>query len=129
MTSAPGHPVRPRKRRLVEGDTTPRGPAPGPADVSSPSTLRDTNYVDGHARLDGIVESDLAASKSTVQPPGGPLAYELRAEDFLATPGDGSVDFDSPSIEHRAEVPVDVTPYFRISVFEHAANPLPNSGL
>ena len=31
--------------------------------------------------------------------------------------------------QFNAEVPVDVTPYFRISVFEHAANPLPNSGL
>ena len=131
VTSAPGHPGRPRKPRPVDGDTPPRGPAPSPADVSPPgrhrtsSTLRDTDHVEVHApavagkpasagaparacrtdrrtswdRLDGIAESDLAASRSTVHPPGGPLARGPQAADFWATPGDGSVYFDSPSNE------------------------------
>jgi hypothetical protein len=95
VISAPGHPGRPRKPRLVDGGTPPRGPAPSPADVSSPgrhrtsSTLRDTNYV----------ESDLAASTSTVHPPRDPLARGPQAADFWATPGDSSVSFHSPSIE------------------------------
>jgi hypothetical protein len=100
VISAPGHPGRPRKPRLVDGGTPPRGPAPSPApspaDVSSPgrhrtsSTLRDTNYV----------ESDLAASTSTVHAPRDPLAHGPQAADFWATPGDSSVYFhSSPSIE------------------------------
>ena len=98
VTSAPGHPGRPRKARLVDGDTPPRGPARSPADVSSPgrhrtsSTLRDTNYVE-------VTESDLAASKPSVHPPRDPLAHGPQAADFWATQGDSSVYFHSPSIE------------------------------
>ena len=119
VIGAPGHPGRPRKPRLVDVSS--------PGQHRTSSTLRDTNYVEVYAPapamagetasagaparacrtdrhtswdpLDGIAESDIAASKSTVHPSRDPLARELQAGDFWATPGDSSVYFYSPSIE------------------------------
>lgn len=74
VTGAPGHPGRPPKPRLVDGGSTPRGPAASPADVSSPgpgrhrtSTLRDIDHV------------EVLASTTAGQPaPAGAPARALR---------------------------------------------------
>ncbi|KAK4244134.1 hypothetical protein C7999DRAFT_44174 [Corynascus novoguineensis] len=156
VTSAPGHPGRPRKARLVDGETPPRGTTPSPADVSSPGrhrtppTLRDTNHVEVHVpamagepasaaapagacrtdrptswnQMDGITESDLAPSKSTVYPSRDPLAYGPQAAGFWATPGDSSVYFDSPSIEQSPVSGEDI-----VALVDQLSNPSQLQGL
>ncbi|KAH8744810.1 hypothetical protein BGZ57DRAFT_936459 [Hyaloscypha finlandica] len=59
-----------------------------PASAGAPARACRTDRHTSWDQLDGIAESDLAASKSTVQ-----------AADFWATPGDSSVYFHSPSTE------------------------------
>lgn len=87
VTSASGHPGRPRKPRPVDGDSTLRGHAASPADVSSPrrhraSTLRDTSHVKLHAPAMA----------------GEPALARRPQPAFWETPADSSVFFDSPSI-------------------------------
>jgi hypothetical protein len=70
-----------------------------PASAGAPARACRTDRHTSWDRLDGIAESDLAASKSTVHPPRDPLAHGPQAADFWATPGDSSVYFHSPSVE------------------------------
>ena len=97
VTSAAGHPGRPRKSRLVlDGSTPPRGTTPSPADVSSPgrrhhtssTTLRDRDSVEVHALAMPAGESAGPDARAD-----GP-----QAADFWApTPGDSSVYLQSQS--------------------------------
>ena len=129
VTGAPGHPGRPPKQRLADGDSTPRGTAASPADVSSPgphrtSTLRDMDHVEVHApamavvpaparasrcradghtlgdRLHGIAGPDLAVPKSAVHPHSPRDPVAHEPQpDFWVAPGDISAFFGSPSID------------------------------
>ncbi|KAK4984603.1 hypothetical protein LTR66_008438, partial [Elasticomyces elasticus] len=115
--------------RLAAGDSTLRGTAASPADVSSPgpyrmSTLRDMDYVEVHApamavvpaptrasrcradgpmlgdRLHGIAGPDLALPKSAVHPHSPRDPVAHEPQpDFWRGPGDIFAFFGSPSID------------------------------
>ncbi|KAB5550763.1 hypothetical protein GE09DRAFT_1033241 [Coniochaeta sp. 2T2.1] len=123
VTGAPGHPGRPPKSRLFDGNSTPLGPAASPAspaDMSSPAPVHapamagkptsagtpaaaSRRRAERHTswdRLDCIAGSDLAGPKSVVHPhlPGEPSTHEPQLELWEA-PGDVSGNYGSSSIE------------------------------
>jgi hypothetical protein len=120
VTGAAGHPGRPPKRRLADGDSTPRAraAAASPADVSSPrvevhapamagvpaparaSRCRADRHTLGD-RLHGIAGPDLAIPTSAAVHPHSPrdLAAREPQPDIWVALGDSSAFFGSPSID------------------------------
>jgi len=112
VTGVSGHPGRPRKPRLINADSSPRGPAASPADVvpslvMPTSTLRDMNHADLHVSAMAAESmapsgSGLDVSKFAVHPPRDPdpnpdqLAHGPQS-DFWEASGDSTPFFlDSP---------------------------------
>lgn len=128
VTSASGHPGRPPKQRLADGDSTTRITTASTADISPPaphhsSTLRDMDHLEDHVpapaesprrrpdrhtmgyMLHGNAHPDIAVPNPAVHPhlSRGVLAHEPQPDSCLAS-GDSSTFFGSPSIDQSSRL-------------------------